>query len=118
MMRWLWINCTLPLDLQDTRVVFVDAPMKPPTTPGGQPVRPNTEDTVREWLSSKPTSTEVLLSSGAPYGMAQDEALWRLLVVHCIAVETFGHAAPDLAPEVFMREVAGTVHQITLSRAS
>jgi len=118
MMRWLWANCMLPPGLQDTRVVFVDAPMKPPATPGGQPVRPNTEDTVQEWLKSKPVSTNILLSSGAPYGMAQGEALWRLLVVHGIGVETFGHAAPDLPPEVFMREVAGTVYQITQSRAS
>lgn len=118
MMRWLWTTCTLPSGLRDTQVVFVDAPMKPPATPGGQPVRPNTEDTIREWLKSKPSSNDLLLSSGAPYGMAQDEAFWRLLVMHGIAVETFGHAAPELAPEVFMREVAGTVHQIALSRAS
>ncbi|MDO8577471.1 MAG: hypothetical protein Q7R55_01220 [Candidatus Wildermuthbacteria bacterium] len=118
MMRWLWMHYMLPPGLQDTRVVFVDAPMKPPPTPGGQSVRPNTEDTVREWLKSKPTSTDILLSSGAPYGMAQDEALWRLLVGHGIAVETFGHAAPEFAPEVFMREVAGAVYQITLSRGS
>ena len=95
MMRWLWANCMLPPGLQDTRVVFVDAPMKPPATPGGQPVRPNTEDTVQEWLKSKPVSTNILLSSGAPYGMAQGEALWRLLVVHGIGVETVGHAAPS-----------------------
>lgn len=115
MMRWLWTTCVLPPGLRDTRVVFVDAPMKPPATPGGQPVRPNTEDTILEWLKSKPSSTELLISSGAPYGMAQDESFWRLLGVHGIAIETFGHAAPRLAPEVFMREVAGMVYQITLS---
>lgn len=120
MMRWLWTTCALPDELRNTRAVFVDAPMRPPATPGGQPVRPNTEDTIWEWLNtSKPYSTNLLLSSGAPYGMAQDEAFWRLLVLRGIAVETFGHAASyELAPEVFMREVAGTVHQITLSRAA
>lgn len=119
MMRWLWTTCALPDELRNTRTVFVDAPMKPPATPGGQAVRPNTEDTIQEWLKSKPSSTDLLLSSGAPYGMAQDEAFWRLLAVHGIAVETFGHAASyELAPEVLMREVAGTVHQISLSRAS
>lgn len=119
MMRWLWVNCMRSLEMLDMPVVFVDAPMKPPATPGGQPVRPNTEDTIREWLKDNPWhGGSLLLSSGAPYGMAQDEVLWRFLEPRRITVETFGHAAPDLAPEVFMREVAGTVHQITLSRNS
>jgi hypothetical protein len=96
--------------------VFVDAPMKPPVKEGGPPVRPTTEDTVLEWLWSNPKRGSLLLSSGAPYGMAQDEAFWMLVEPYGITVETFGHAAPDLPIENFMREVAGCVNRIRRAR--
>lgn len=112
MMRWLWQNCALPEDLKAIPVVFVDAPMKPSAVPGGSPVRPNTEDTIREWLKSNPSSGSLLLSSGAPYGMAQEIAFRMLVGERGILVDTFGQAAPNLPAEVFMREVAGAVHRI------
>lgn len=115
MMRWIWKHADMPQELRDT-AVFVDAPMKPPATPGGNPVRPSTEDTIREWLGSNPAPGSFLLSSGAPYGMAQDEAFWMLLEPRGYTVETFGHAAPELGIEVFMREVAGTVNRIRRAR--
>ena len=90
--------------------------MKPPAKEGGPPVRPTTEDTVLEWLKSNPKPGPVLLSSGAPYGMAMDEAFWMLLEPHGFTVETFGHAAPDLPIENLMREVAGTVNRIRRAR--
>ena len=97
-------------------IEFINAPMKPPVKKGGPPVRPTTEDTIREWLRSDPKPGSVLLSSGAPYGMAQDEAFWMLLEPHGFTVETFGHAAPDLPIENFMREVAGCVNRIRKAR--
>jgi hypothetical protein len=96
--------------------VFVDAPMKPAAKEGGAPERPNTEDTIVEWLKSNPTPGSMLVSCGAPYGMAIDEAFRMLLEPRGFTVETFGHAAPDLPLEVFMREVAGCVHRIRRSR--
>jgi len=117
MMVWLWNEAKMPADMR-LSATLVSVPMKPPAIPGGQPVRPNTEDTIRAWLVRKePVPGDVLLSSGAPYGMAQDEAFWKHLGPLGFTVETFGHAAPDnLTPEVVMREVAGTVHQIRLAR--
>lgn len=115
MMRWLWRKASMSEELRDT-AVFVDAPIKPPVTPGGSPVRPSTEDTVQEWLKASPSPGSLLLSSGAPYGMAQEEALWMLLESHGHTVETFGHAAPELTAEVFMREVAGAVNRIRRAR--
>lgn len=97
-------------------VIFVDAPMNPPVKEGGPPVRPTTEDTVLEWLRNNPKPGSVLLSSGAPYGMAMDEAFWMLLEPHGFTVETFGHAAPDLPTENLMREIAGTVNRIRRAR--
>lgn len=119
MMQFLWDALPLlPKELRATPITFVDAPMKPPEKEGGQPVRPSTEDTVQEWLRSGPKywSGTMLLSSGAPYGMAQDEAFAMLLEPHGFTVETFGHAAPDLPIENLMREVAGCVNRIKRAR--
>lgn len=116
MMRWLWCQVDMPLDLRLLPTIFVDAPMKSPMKEGGPPSRPTTEDTITEWLKSDPVPGCLLLSSGAPYGMAQDEAFWMLLERHGHTVETFGHAAPDLPIENLMREVAGTVNRIRKAR--
>ncbi|HBE90326.1 MAG: hypothetical protein A3G57_03060 [Candidatus Andersenbacteria bacterium RIFCSPLOWO2_12_FULL_45_8] len=116
MMRWLWEQVDMPPELRALPVTFVDAPMKPSGIEGYPPIRPNTEDTIREWLISNPAPGSILLSSGAPYGMAQDETFWKLLGPHGFTVTTFGHAAPNLPVESFMREVAGCVHQIRQAR--
>lgn len=117
MMRWVWRNIYMPHKMAlDIPVLFVDAPMKPPVKEGGPPVRPNTEDTIVEWLKINPKPGSVLLSCGAPYGMAIDEAFWMLLEPHGFTVETFGHAAPDLPIENLMREVAGAVNRIRRAR--
>lgn len=115
-MKYLFNNLKLPNDLRDIPWTFVDAPMKPPATPDGPPIRPNSEDTIKAWLEMDPKTGSLILSSGAPYGMAMDEAWSMLLEINGISVETFGHKAPDLEPEVFMREVAGCVHRIARAR--
>lgn len=119
MMRFLWEAACLcyadstGAEMWKLPITFVDAPMKPTATPGGKEQRPTTEDTIAEWLCSKPTPGSMLVSSGAPYGMAQDEAFQVLLGgQHGHTIETFGHAAPELPIENFMREVAGCVNRI------
>lgn len=103
--------------LSSIPITFVDAPMKPALTEGGPLVRPNTEDTINAWLATRPETGTHLLSSGAPYGMAQDEAFQMILGPKGHEIYTFGHAAPsDLPPENFMREVAGAVHRIRAAR--
>ncbi len=119
MMEWGWFVSTIE-GSSDWRnganATFMDAPMKPPVKEGGQPIRPNTEDTIVEWLKGNPKPGSMLLSSGAPYGMAMDEAFQMLLEPHGFTVETFGHSAPDLPIENLMREVAGTVNHIRRAR--
>lgn len=103
--------------MRDVRAIFIDAPMKPAPKEGGQPVRPNTEDTILHWLETeKPEPGSMLVSSGAPYGMAQDEAFQALLGPLGFSIETFGHVAPNLPIENFMREVAGCVNRIFHTR--
>lgn len=116
MMKWVWRNTILPDGFAGAETIFVDAPMKPPVKEGGSPVRPTTEDTILEWLRCGIAPGSLLLSSGAPYGMAQDEAFWMLLEHHGFTVETFGHAAPDLPIQNLMREVAGCVNRVRKTR--
>jgi hypothetical protein len=114
LMKWLWCNMELPEGLRALPTTFVDAPMK---TVDGKEVRPNTEDTINCWLETKPVEGSILVSSGAPYGMAQDEAFASLCEPHGFTVETFGHECPaNLSIELLMREVAGTVNRIAKSK--
>jgi hypothetical protein len=116
MMHWLWEQADLPGEMRKT-ALFVNAPMKPPKKIGDPLVRPNTEDTIHAWLLQLPTPGGVLLSSGAPYGMAQDEAFWTLLGPKGYAMETFGHELPPNLPVAsIMKEVAGTVNRIRKAR--
>ena len=117
MMHSVWDFTKMPDDLRALPVTFVDAPMKPPLKEGGPEVRPNTEDTIVHWLRSDPEPGSMLVSSGAPYGMAQDEAFAMLLAPRGHTVETFGHSCPtDLPIENLMREVAGCVNRIRRAR--
>lgn len=122
MIRFLWEAACLCYadstgeEMWKLPIIFVDAPMKPPATPGGKEQRPTTEDTIAEWLRMQPTPGSMLVSSGAPYGMAQDEAFQVLLTPHGHTVEMFGHSAPELPVENFMREVAGCVNRIRKAR--
>lgn len=115
MMEWLWYCAKMPHDLM-VLVEFVDVPMKPPLTEGGPLTRPSTEDTAEAWIQTRPKPGPLLLSSGAPYGMAQEEAFARVLDPYGINVEAFGHEAPTLSIPVLMREVAGAVHSIRKTR--
>lgn len=128
MMRFLWEAAafeesdrehgalSMPAEMRNVPITFVDAPMKPPLTPGGPGVRPSTEDTILAWLSTEPEPGTMLVSSGAPYGMAQDEAFATLLAPKGHEAETFGHSAPDLGIELYMRELAGCVNRIKKAR--
>lgn len=121
MMTWMWHVIDMPPELRRMGATFVDAPMKPPASPEGKPVRPNTEDTILTWLNGEPAPKpgSILVSSGAPYGMAQNEAFWMLLGDKGFTIETFGHCVPSgLGLEVLLREVAGTVNRIRKARKS
>lgn len=121
MMSFLWdaagIAKLIPEEMLLLPTTFVDAPMKAPAKPGGPQERPNTEDTVMTWLEvHQPAPGSAFLSSGAPYGMAQDEAFQMLLAKHGFDIETFGHGVPaDLKAWVMMGEVARTVFRISRS---
>lgn len=113
MMASLWLMCNMPSEMRAIPIRYVNAPMKP-NPKGGDPIRPNSEDPVHLWLKQhEPDPGSMLFSSGAPYGAAQDEAMWMILGPLGHEIETFGHAVPpQLGLEVLLREVAGTVYRI------
>ena len=122
-LKWLWGGAQIPAEMRALPTTFVDAPMKPPAVEGGREVRPNTEDPAVHWLASDPAPGTILISSGAPYGPAQDEAFWMILGPHEHEIETFGHGCPpamekDQDMDAIMREVAGAVYRIKRARAS
>lgn len=116
MMQFQWSVTDRPMSM--VAMMMIDAPMKPNPKPDGKPIRPNSEDPVHLWLKDhSPAPGSMLFSSGAPYGMAQDEAMWMILGPLGFEIDTFGHAAPEnLGIEALMREVAGTVNRIKRSR--
>lgn len=117
MMYYMWCIADLPDELRALPVQFVSAPMKPNPKPNGPPIRPNSEDPVHLWLTvHQPAPGSMLFSSGAPYGMAQNEAMWMILGPLGHEIETFGHGSPCLPVENMMREVAGTVNRIRRAR--
>lgn len=117
MMEFMWdVACTqgdVPQEFKRVPALFVDAPMK---QEGEKQVRPNTEDTILEWLKGDPKPGSILLSSGAPYSTAQEEA-FRMLLPAGFTVETFGHGVPaELKAVNMFREVAGAVYRIKRNR--
>jgi hypothetical protein len=58
--HYLWEHATLPKGINRDNATFVDLPMR-------GFVRPNTGDTYRAWLASKPTPGSILLISSQPF---------------------------------------------------
>jgi hypothetical protein len=107
----------IPEEMRKLPTVWVDAPMKPNPDPTKPDIRPNSEDVIKHWLATEqPEPGTMLVSSGAPYGMAQDVAYRMLLEPLRHEIWTFGHAAPNLPIANLMREVAGTVNRIRRAR--
>lgn len=118
MMRWMMAWSDLPEDFAELETIFINAPMKPNPS-GGADIRPNSEDPVHLWLKDEPQPGSMLFSSGAPYCMAQNEAMWMILGPLGHAIETFGHAVPpSLGLEALLREVAGCVNRIRRARCT
>lgn len=89
MARMVFDQAALPEDFKDAVTVqFIDTPMQ--KLPNGEFRRPNTGDTVTQWLDDKDTTPgSVLAFSNQPYVDYQDAVL-RTLLPESFAVETVG----------------------------
>lgn len=86
MVRWVYEHSSLPKNLP---VTFIDAPKN-----GKE--RPNTYDTVIEWLKTEPNPESCLVISNQPYVQYQNAVLSRFLP---FGIETVGRCANN-APSV------------------
>lgn len=118
MMQFCWEVLPVPDDLRALPTSMVNAPMKPGKNPGDAPIRPDTLDPLKTWLTQDdPEPGSMLVSSGAPYGMAQSIAYEMVLEPEGFDdIEFFGHEAPDLPVENYLREVAGAVNRLRKQR--
>ena len=73
MVRWVYSRSTLP---KDVPVVFIDAPRK---MKEGIWVRPDTKDTIAEWLKTNPKMRYLLAVSNQPYVEYQNAVLGSLI---------------------------------------
>ncbi len=122
MMKYCWAvrdyQGKIPKELFRLPTKFVNAPMKPGKNPGDAPIRPDSLDPLYTWLAEEnPEPGSMLVSSGAPYGMAQSVAFETVLEPKgFVDIEFFGHEAPALGVENFLREVAGSVNRLRKQR--
>jgi hypothetical protein len=76
MMEWVWDQADLPLQLRNIKTLFCNTPMK---VDGSATRRPNTGDTILQWLSNKPAEGTCLVISSQPFAGYQDACIRTLL---------------------------------------
>lgn len=93
MIKLVFDQFDIPMEWNIIPIIFVDTPMQ--VSQNGIPRRPNTQDTVEEWLKKyQPQEGSILAISNQPYIGYQDAVL-RKLVSKNFAVETVGSACSD-----------------------
>lgn len=101
----------LQSDLPEWPTTTVSTPLQ--RTPDGRTRNPNTEDTVRHWLRTRPNPGRCLAVSSQPFvsfqriiveNVLRDDALWL--------VEACGYEAPDSLPvSVFLDTIAKQLYE-------
>lgn len=90
--------------------LLISAPMK--IDAKGTVLRPTTDDTVKAWLTKKPTPGRCLIISDQPFVLRQTLVLKTLLPKEFI-LDAAGPAADESMPiAVFLDELARTIYQI------
>jgi hypothetical protein len=117
MMKFVFDQTDTPATWKTIPLIFVDAPMQ--KTENGSLRRPNTQDTVDEWLKNNPKPGSILSISNQPYIGYQDAVLRKALPKE-FTVETAGEAcSDDKKPTVILDSLARWIyneHHIILQR--
>ncbi len=108
MMRMVFDQAILPEEMQSTPIVFVDTPMQ--TTLNGNLRRPNTPDTVVEWLKSNPNPGACLVLSNQPYVGYQDAVVQSVLSKE-FSIDTVGQKATEKKIVIFLDTIARWLYQ-------
>ncbi len=103
MMKFIYEQADLPEGMRNVKVIFVDAPKK---LVNGVLKRPDTLDTLVEWLKDSPKSGKCLFVSNQPYVGYQD-AVARSIMPSSYFIETIGEKASDnLIMNIYLDTVA------------
>lgn len=111
MMQLVWEQSEIPEDMRTkVEVYFINAPMK--KDPKSEKLlRPNTDDTIREWLKTSPPYGSYLAISNAPYINRQDLVI-RALTPNKYTFDTVGpKARKQEKMAIFLDEVARMIFQ-------
>ena len=90
MMKMVIDQAVLPVDLKLVPITYINAPKV--KTDMGVLRRPNTSDTIKEWLATNPTAGSVLLFSNQPY-VGYQHACMKTYIPSTFEVETVGESA-------------------------
>lgn len=107
MIRFVFDQTDTPTAWKTIPCIFVDAPMQP--TENGSLRRPNTQDTVDEWLKNNPKTGSILSISNQPYIGYQDAVLRKALPKEFV-IETVGTACSDKKPTVILDSLARWIY--------
>lgn len=94
--------------LKDYPYVIVDAPMKKDNK--GGLIRPNTDDTIYEWLKYNPTPGKCLIISSQPY-IQRQEKVFQTLLPQTFKIEAAGPETKNISSAIFLDELARTLYQ-------
>ncbi len=107
MMLSLWKTMAIPEAMRSLPFVLVDTPQQ---KRNGTWARPNTQDTLIEWLKTNPTPGSCLFVSDQPYSGYQD-AVARYALSDAFSIETIGvKADPDLPIAVVLDNIARWIY--------
>jgi hypothetical protein len=110
MICYLWDHSDIPAVIRKLPVIIIDTPRQ--TLKNRKDRRPNTADTIREWLSTKPLPGKCLAISTQPMAGYQDAVL-RAFLPSGFTVETIANQAdPDLSFAVYLDSLARLLYQI------
>jgi hypothetical protein len=119
MIKFVFDQTNTPEKWSTIPCIFVDAPMQ--TAENGSLRRPNTQDTVDEWLKqNNPTPGSILSISNQPYIGYQDAVLRKALPKEFV-IETVGTSCSDTKPTVILDSLARWIYneyQMLLQRGN
>lgn len=90
MMKMVIDQAVLPAELKFMAITYINAPKVKTDT--GALRRPNTSDTIKEWLATSPNPGSVLLLSNQPY-VGYQHACMKTYIPSTFVIETVGESA-------------------------
>lgn len=108
MMRMLYEQMDLSSEFRAIPVRFIDTPMQ--QNPNGTIRRPNTADTIKEWLTTKPKHGSVLVISNQPYIGYQD-VIVRTFLPSEFKIDSAGSASKQKKQTIYFDSIARWLYQ-------